>query len=178
MHPSHRDVAYAYYLRALSFYEQIADIRRDQRATQEAIGALTEVVNRFPDSSYARDSKLKIDLARDHLAGKEMEIGRFYQNQKLYTAAITRFQKVVDDYQTTNHTAEALHRLTEIYLVLGLTAEAQRTAAVLGYNYPGSPWYQDSYNNLAAIGAATPTADGAPPPEQPGMLKRLWQSVF
>jgi outer membrane protein assembly factor BamD len=177
LHPSHRDIAYAYYLRALSFYEQIADIRRDQRATQDAIGALTEVVNRFPDSSYARDSRLKIDLARDHLAGKEMEVGRFYQQQKLYTAALTRFQKVVDDYQTTNHTAEALHRLTEIYLVLGMTADAQRTAAVLGYNYPGSPWYQDSYNNLARIGVAVPLKDGAAP-EQPGMLKRLWQSVF
>ena len=177
LHPSHRDVAYAYYLRALCFYEQIADIKRDQRATQEAIGALTEVVNRFPESSYARDSKLKIDLARDHLAGKEMEIGRFYQNQKLYTAAITRFQKVVDDYQTTNHVAEALHRLTEIYLLLGMTAEAQRTAAVLGYNYPGSPWYQDSYANLAKIGVAPPVPQGAAG-EEPGMLKRLWQSVF
>ncbi len=178
LHPSHRDVAYAYYLRALSFYEQIADIKRDQKGTQEAIGALTEVVNRFPDSSYGRDAKLKIDLARDHLAGKEMEVGRYYMNQHLYTAAINRFQKVVDDYQTTNHVAEALHRLTEIYLTLGMTAEAKRTAAVLGYNYPGSEWYSDSYKNLADIGEVAPAAPGAAPAEQPGVLKRLWQSVF
>ena len=178
LHPSHRDIAYAYYLRALSYYEQIADITRDQRATQEAVGALTEVVNRFPDSSYARDARLKIDLARDHLAGKEMEIGRFYLNQHLYTAAITRFQKVVDDFQTTNHVAEALHRLTEIYLTLGMTAEAQRTAAVLGYNYPGSPWYQDSYNDLAQAGAVAPVTDGGAPLQQPGFFKRIWRSVF
>lgn len=180
LHPSHRDIAYAYYLRALSFYEQIADIKRDQRGTQEAVGALTEVVNRFPDSSYGRDARLKIDLARDHLAGKEMEIGRFYQNQKLYTAAITRFQKVVDEFQTTNHVAEALHRLTEIYLVLGMTDDAKRTAAVLGHNYPGSEWYSDTYNNLANLGEVPPapalTPDGQP--QSPGMLRRLWQSVF
>ena len=105
LHPSHRDVAYAYYLRALSHYEQIADVQRDQRTTQEAMGALQEVVNRFPETAYGRDAKLKIDLARDHLAGKEMEIGRWYLNQKLYTAAVNRFQRVVDEYQTTNHVA-------------------------------------------------------------------------
>ena len=178
LHPSHRDIAYAYYLRSLSFYEQIADIKRDQRATQEAIGALTEVVNRFPASAYGRDAKLKIDLARDHLAGKEMEVGRYYQNQKLYGAAINRFQKVVDDYQTTNHVAEALHRLTEIYLTLGMAAEAKRTAAVLGHNYPGSDWYQDSYNTLAKAGEAEklPPEEGLAEP--PGLLKRIWRSVF
>ncbi len=176
LHPSHRDIAYAYYLRSLSFYEQIADIKRDQRATQEAIGALNEVVNRFPDSSYARDAKLKIDLCRDHLAGKEMEIGRYYLDQHLYTAAINRFQRVVDDFQTTNHVAEALHRLTEIYLTLGMTAEAKRTAAVLGHNYPGSEWYSDSYRDLAEIGEV-PAAAGTPA-ERPGMLRRMWNSVF
>jgi len=176
LHPAHRDIAYAYYLRSLSFYEQIADIKRDQKGTQEAIGALNEVVNRFPDSSYARDAKLKIDLCRDHLAGKEMEIGRYYMNQHLYTAAINRFQTVVDNYQTTNHVAEALHRLTEIYLTLGMTAEAKRTAAVLGYNYPGSEWYSDSYKDLAQIGEAPP-APGVSG-ERPGMLRRMWQSVF
>ena len=110
--------------------------------------ALQEVVNRFPDSAYARDARLKIDLCRDHLAGKEMEIGRWYEGQHLYEAAIGRFQRVVDDYQTTNHVPEALHRLTEIYLILGLRDQARKTASVLGYNYPGSVWYEDSYNNL------------------------------
>ena len=152
LHPAHRDIAYAYYLRALCYYEQIADIQRDQKGTQEAMAALQEVVNRFPDSAYARDARLKIDLCRDHLAGKEMEIGRFYESQHLYAAAIGRFQRVVDDYQTTNHVAEALDRLTEIYLKLGLPDEARRTAAVLGYNYPGSRWYADSYDQLVADG--------------------------
>jgi outer membrane protein assembly factor BamD len=150
LHPAHRDIGYAYYLRALCYYEQISDIQRDQKSTQEAITALQEVVNRFPDSAYARDARLKIDLCHDHLAGKEMEIGRYYERQHLYTAAINRFQRVVDDYQTTNHVAEALHRLTEIYLKLGLVNEARRTAAVLGYNYPGSSWYQVSYDLLKA----------------------------
>ena len=161
LHPAHRDVAYAYYLRALCYYEQIADIQRDQRGTQIAMNALQEVVNRFPDSAYARDARLKIDLCRDHLAGKEMEIGRWYQGQHLYEAAIGRFQRVVDDYQTTNHVPEALHRLTEIYLMLGLRDQARRTASVLGYNYPGSVWYEDSYNDLFDAGlvqAAGPAA--------------------
>ena len=159
LHPSHRDIAYAYYLRALCYYEQISDIQRDQKATQQAIGALQEVINRFPDSAYARDARLKVDLCRDHLAGKEMEIGRYYERQHLYTAAINRFQRVVDDYQTTNHAAEALHRLTEIYLKLGLVNEARRTAAVLGYNYPGNQWYEKSYDDLLASGAGM-----SPPP--------------
>jgi outer membrane protein assembly factor BamD len=177
LHPAHRDIAYAYYLRALAHYEQISDVQRDQRATQEAMGALQEVVNRFPETAYGRDSKLKIDLARDHLAGKEMEIGRWYLNQKLYTAAINRFQRVVEEYQTTNHVAEALHRLTEIYLLLGLTDQARQTAAVLGHNYPGSSWYADTYDNLVGAGAAAP--DGtSQPADQPGMLRRMWRSVF
>jgi outer membrane protein assembly factor BamD len=184
LHPSHRDIAYAYYLRALCYYEQISDIQRDQKATQEAIGALTEVVNRFPESSYAKDAKLKVDLATDHLAGKEMEVGRFYQRQHLYTAAIGRFQKVVDDYQTTNHVAEALHRLTEIYLTLGMVDEARRTAAVLGYNYPGSPWYESSYDDLVKVGQAKPVPTAAAgegdaaPAERPGFFRQLWNSVF
>jgi outer membrane protein assembly factor BamD len=166
LHPSNRDIAYAYYLRALCYYEQIADIQRDQKGTQEAMGALQEVVNRFPDSAYARDARLKIDLARDHLAGKEMEVGRWYQNQKLYTAAIGRFQRVVDEYQTTNHVPEALHRLTEIYLQLGLVDQARKTAAVLGYNYPGNEWYLESYNNLVKSGLA----GAAPTPPTVGSI--------
>jgi outer membrane protein assembly factor BamD len=177
LHPSHRDIAYAYYLRALCYYEQIADIRRDQKGTQQAMGALQEVVNRFPDSAYARDARLKIDLGRDHLAGKEMEVGRFYQNQHLYSAAIGRFQRVVDDFQTTNHVPEALHRLTEIYLTLGLTDQARKTAAVLGYNYPGNAWYSDSYKDLVANGQATGAPDEKPPP-QPGFFARTIGSIF
>jgi len=134
LHPAHRDIGSAYYLRALCYYEQIADIERDQRGTEQAMNALREVVTRFPDTSYANDAKLKIDLCVDHLAGKEMEIGRFYQKQHLYEAAIGRYQRVVDDFQTTNHVPEALARLTEIYLDLGLKDQARKTAAVLGYN--------------------------------------------
>ncbi len=176
LHPAHRDVAYAYYLRALCYYEQIADIQRDQRGTQDAMDALQEVVNRFPDSAYARDARLKIDLCRDHLAGKEMEIGRWYESQHLYEAAIGRFQRVVDDYQTTNHVPEALHRLTEIYLILGLRDEARKTASVLGYNYPGSRWYEDSYSDLFDNGLVHEPG----PPRQPerGFFARAWNSIF
>jgi len=138
---------------------------------------LQEVVNRFPDSAYGRDARLKIDLARDHLAGKEMDIGRFYQSQRLYEAAIGRFQRVVDDFQTTNHVPEALHRLTEIYLTLGLVTEARRTAAVLGYNYPGSSWYSDSYKDLVGDSGAEAVA-GEPPPPRPGFFSRTFGSIF
>ena len=179
LHPVHRDVAYAYYLRSLCYYEQIADIQRDQKSTQEAMGALQEVVNRFPDSSYGRDARLKIDLGRDHLAGKEMEVGRWYETQHLYPAAIGRFQRVIDDYQTTNHVPEALHRLTEIYLKLGLTEQARKTAAVLGHNYPGSSWYEDSYNQLADDGAI-PDEPGqrSTQASRPGFLSRTVGSIF
>jgi outer membrane protein assembly factor BamD len=148
LHPGHRSVAYAYYLRALSYYDQIVDVSRDQRNTELALESLTEVVNRFPNTDYARDAALKLDLARDHLAGKEMTIGRFYLQRGQYLAAINRFRRVVELYQTTTHVPEALHRLTESYLALGVRDEAQSAAAVLGYNYPGSDWYQDSYKLL------------------------------
>ncbi|WP_232475117.1 outer membrane protein assembly factor BamD [Neoroseomonas rubea] len=171
LHPAHRDIAYAYYLRALSQYEQINDAERDQRQTQIAMDALQEVVNRFPDSAYARDARLKMDLARDHLAGREMHIGRWYQRQGLPQAAIGRFRRVVEEYQTTNHVPEALHRLTEIYISLGLTEEARRTASVLGHNYPGSTWYQDSYALLV---------EGAPAatPSRPGFMTRTLNWLF
>jgi outer membrane protein assembly factor BamD len=179
LHPAHRDIAYAYYLRALCYYEQIADIQRDQRGTEQAMNALREVVNRFPDTSYARDAQLKIDLCNDHLAGKEMEIGRYYQGQHLYTAAIGRFQRVVNDFQTTNHVPEALARLVEVYLALGLKDDARRTAAVLGYNYPGSRWYQDTFDQLADDGIAVPTGKQQPEDTQrPGFLSRAWHAVF
>jgi outer membrane protein assembly factor BamD len=177
LHPVHRDIAYVYYLRALCYYEQIADIERDQKGTEQAMNALREVVNRFPDSVYARDARLKIDLCVDHLAGKEMEIGRFYEKQHLYEAAIGRYQRVVDDFQTTNHVPEALHRLTEIYLALGLKDEARKTASVLGYNYPGSGWYEDSYNNLLRDGVAK--GNEVPPPGSgPGFFSRAWHAIF
>jgi outer membrane protein assembly factor BamD len=177
LHPAHRDIAYAYYLRALCYYEQIADIQRDQKGTELAMAALQEVVNRFPDSAYARDARLKVDLARDHLAGKEMEVGRWYEKQHLYEAAIGRFQRVVDDYQTTNHVPEALHRLTEIYLLLGLKDQARKTASVLGYNYPGSEWYEDSYNQLLDVGLVQ-TGERTKPKEQPGLFTRAWNTIF
>ncbi len=175
LHPGSSNVAYAYYLRALCFYEQISDVQRDQKGTQVAMSALQDVVNRFPDTPYARDSRLKIDLCRDHLAGKEMEIGRWYEGQKDYAAAIGRFQRVVDDYQTTNHAPEALHRLTEIYLLLGMTDQARRTAAVLGHNYPGNRWYESSYDTLVDQGMAQPVNRTA---ESGGFFSRTLGSLF
>jgi outer membrane protein assembly factor BamD len=155
LHPGHRDIAYAYYLKALDYYVQIADVGRDQKTTQQAMTALNEVVRRFPESKYGRDARLKIDLVRDHLAGKEMEIGRYYERQGSYLAAVNRFKRVVDEYQTTTHVPEALHRLTECYMALGLSEEAKKVAAVLGYNYPGSQWYGDTY---AMVKEVAPTA--------------------
>ena len=145
LHPGHKDVPYAYYLIGVCYYEQISDVGRDQKMTQQALQSFDELIRRFPDSKYTRDAQLKADLASDHLAGKEMEIGRYYQTRSKYVAAINRFRNVVDRYQTTTHVPEALHRLTEAYLALGVQEEARKTAAVLGYNYPSSRWYKDSY---------------------------------
>ena len=171
LHPGNRDVDYAYYLIAISYYEQISDVGRDQLMTSRAFDSLEEVARRFPDSVYARDAKLKIDLTRDHLAGKEMEVGRYYQRRGQHIAAINRFKVVVDQFQTTSHVAEALHRLTESYLALGVTDEAQATAAVLGYNFPGSDWYANSY--------ALPTgADLEPRESQDSWIGGVWDSVF
>jgi outer membrane protein assembly factor BamD len=148
LHPGYKDVDYALYLKALCYYDQITDVARDQEMTQKALDALQTLVRRFPDSKYARDAQLKLDLTQDHLAGKEMEIGRYYLHRGELTAAINRFLTVVKDYQTTTHTPEALHRLVEAYMTLGLKDEATHVAAVLGYNYPGSKWYADSYKLL------------------------------
>ena len=145
LHPSNRDTPYAYYLKALSYYEQISDVGRDQKMTELAMRMLNEVMVRFPKSTYAQDSKLKIDLTRDHLAGKEMEIGRYYERKGQYLAAINRFKIVTEKYQTTTHVPEALHRLTESYLALGIVDQAKETAAILGHNFPGSEWYVDTY---------------------------------
>lgn len=148
LHPGNKDVDYALYLRALCFYEQISDVARDQAMTEEALYSLETLIQRFPDSRYARDARYKRDLVLDHLAGKEMEIGRYYLNRGHVNAAMNRFRKVVTDYQTTTHVPEALHRLVEAYLTLGLSDEAMRVAAVLGHNYPGSRWYEASYKLL------------------------------
>jgi len=145
LHPGSREAPYAYYMVAVSYYEQISGVERDQKITQQALDALGEVIRRYPSSDYAADARLKIDLARDHLAGKEMEIGRFYQIRGLHLAATLRFRNVVDKYDTTSHTPEALHRLVESYLLLGLPEEAKKAAAVLGSNYTGSKWYERSY---------------------------------
>jgi len=150
LHPGYKDVAYAYYLKALCYYDQVVDVGRDQRNTELAMQSLQEVVDRFPGTAYARDAALKIDLTRDHLAGKEMTIARFYQTRDQYLAAINRYRRVIEFYQTTTHTPEALLRLTECYLALGVYDEAQTAAAVLGYNYPGTDWYEDSYDLLQA----------------------------
>ncbi len=145
LHPGDENTPYAYYLKALCYYEQISDVRRDQKMTEMALENLQQVTDRFPESRYAKDAKLKIDLTMDHLAGKEMEIGRYYLYRKEYQAAINRFQKVAEGYQTTTHVPEALHRLTECYMSLGIVDEAKKTAAVLGHNYPNSSWYKDTY---------------------------------
>lgn len=168
LHPGNRDIAYAYYLKALSYYEKIVDVGRDQRTTELALTALEELNRRFPDSKYAQDAKLKLDLAYDHLAGKEMEIGRFYLKRANYLAAINRFRNVVEKYQTTSHVPEALHRIAESYTALGIDPEATQTAAVLGYNYPGNDWYVDSYQMLTGEAVRDTDGDGKPDAEESG----------
>jgi outer membrane protein assembly factor BamD len=171
LHPGNRDAPYAYYLIAISYYEQIADIGRDQKITELALESLSEVVGRYPSSEYARDARLKIDLASDHLAGKEMEIGRYYLQRDHYGAAINRFRHVIKFYQTTSHVPEALHRLTEAYLSLGIQDEAKNSAAMLGFNYPGSEWYLDSYALLTG-------EDQRIGQEDQSWYSEMWDSVF
>ncbi len=173
LHPGHSSVAYAHYLRALCFYERIADVRRDQSLAKAALDELQNIVTRFSDTPYARDASLKIALVEDHLAGAEMEIARNYLKQKIYTAAVGRFRRVVEKYQTTSHVPEALHRLVECYLALGITGEARATAAVLGHNFPGSQWYQDSYALLTGNGL---TADEDR--EKRSWIGGVWKKVF
>ncbi len=159
LYPGEEDAAYAQYLMALSYYDQIDDVGRDQGLTFLALQGLRDVIEKYPDSEYAQSAILKFDLAFDHLAAKEMEIGRYYLKRKHYTAAINRFRVVVQDFQTTTHTAEALHRLVECYLALGFEDEAQTAAAILGYNYQSSPFYEDSFNLLKGRGLS-PEARG------------------
>lgn len=164
IHPGNKDAPYAYYLIALNYYEQMSDVTRDQKITQSALQALGEVARRYPNTDYATDAKLKIDLVNDHLAGKEMEIGRFYERSGKWLAASLRFREVVDKYQTTSHAPEALFRLTEAYLALGVPQEAQKSAAVLGRNYPGSKWYERAYQLMqkhAPAQAAMPSSGAA-----------------
>ena len=151
LHPGYKDIDYAYYLMSLSYYDQISDVRRDQKMTENAMQSFDALLTRFPESRYARDARLKRDLTLDHLAGKEMEIGRYYQGQKKHNAAINRFRTVIREYDTTTHTPEALHRMVESYLALGLVEEATRVAAVLSYNYPGSVWYEDTFGLLDPV---------------------------
>ena len=148
LYPSNESTPYAYYMIALCNYEQISDVGRDQKVTEQAMTALREVIRRFPNTEYARDARVKLDLTQDHLAGKEMEIGRYYLKRDDYLAAVNRFRFVVENYQTTSHVPEALHRLVECYLKLGVRDEATRSAAVLGHNFPSSVWYRDSYKLL------------------------------
>ncbi|MBI3503444.1 MAG: outer membrane protein assembly factor BamD [Proteobacteria bacterium] len=169
LNPSNRDVGYAYYLKALCNYEQITDVARDARMTELSLQALQEVVRRFPETTFARDARVKIDLTYDHLAGKEMEVGRFYLQRGQWLAAINRFRTVVDKYQTTSHVPEALHRLVEGYMALGLVDEARRSAAVLGHNYPGSEWYRDSF---ALVGTGTNPKD-----DSPGLVSRTLNAL-
>jgi outer membrane protein assembly factor BamD len=145
IHPGNKDAPYAYYLIALSYYEQISDVERDQKVTEQTRTALQELIRRYPATEYASDAKLKLDLVNDHLAGKEMEIGRFYERSGSWLAAQIRFQNVVDNFQTTSHAPEALYRLAETSLALGVPQEAVKYTAVLGANYPGNEWYEKAY---------------------------------
>ena len=155
IHPGNKDAPYAYYLIAISYYEQINDVARDQKVTQQAKQALTEVSRRYPESPYAQDARLKLDLVNDHLAGKEMTIGRFYQRSGKWLAATVRFRNVIDDYQNTSHAPEALYRLVECYLSMGIAEEAQKSAAVLGANYPASKWYDRAYELMGKHASGT-----------------------
>jgi outer membrane protein assembly factor BamD len=170
LHPGNRDTAYAYYLKAICYYMQIVDVGRDQKLTQLARTALQDVIRRFPESKYARDAKLKLDFVRDHLAGKEMDIGRYYLKRGDYLAAMNRFKRVIELYQTTTHVPEALERLVECDLALGLDNEARKNASVLGYNYPGSRWYIDAYNLV--------TRHSLPATASEGWFGRMVQGIF
>jgi len=171
-YPADQDAAYAQYLLALSYYDQIDDVGRDQGLTLKALQALRVVIERYPNSEYTSSAVLKFDLAFDHLAAKEMEIGRYYLKRNHFTAAANRFRIVVEQFQTTSHTAEALHRLVESYLALGLTAEAQTAGAILGHNFRSSPYYEDSFALLTGQGLR-PEAD-----QGNGWLAQIYRQVI
>jgi len=176
LHPSNKDTPYALYLKALSYYEPISDVARDQKMTELATKTLNELTTRYPGSKYARDAKVKIVLTKGHLAGKEMWIGRYYLNKGNNLAAINRFKSVIEKYETTAHVPEALHRLTEAYLALGVDDEARKTAAVLGHNYPGSAWYADTY---ALFGNSIPSEDVAEQgPKDGAKEEKPWYKIW
>jgi outer membrane protein assembly factor BamD len=158
IHPGNKDAPYAHYLIGVNYYEQIEDVTRDQSSTRSALDSLGELIRRYPDTRFAADARVKSDLVRDHLAGKEMEIGRFYQRRAQWLASVSRFRMVVDEYQTTTHAPEALMRLTESYLALGVPEEARKSAAVLGANYPGSKWYERAYELVQKHGGTATAA--------------------
>jgi outer membrane protein assembly factor BamD len=170
LHPGSPDAAYAQYLIGSSYYDQILDVSRDQARADKAINALEEVARKYPDSEYSIAAKKKIDMARDQLAGKEMEIGRFYMNKRDFIGAINRFKVVVTQYQTTRHVEEALERLTEAYVALGIIDEAQTAAAVLGHNFPDSPWYKDAYKLVR-------TAGGEPNENKESWISKAFKKV-
>lgn len=177
LHPGNENAPYAYYLIAVCQFERILDVGRDQGTTERALAALNDVVRRFPDSAYARDARLKLDMVYDQLAGKEMEVGRFYEHQDQHLAAINRFRNVIENpnYQRTTHTPEALHRLVECYISVGMTEEAQRMAAILGYNFPGSEWYQRTYRLMEQRGITQVSTDEA---QRRGWLNRTFGRIF
>jgi outer membrane protein assembly factor BamD len=177
LHPGNESAPYAYYLVAVCYFEQILDVGRDQKNTEAALQALNEVMQRFPNSEYAKDARLKADMTYDQLAGKEMEVGRFYEVHDQHVAAIARFKNVIDNqyYQRTTHTPEALHRLVECYLSVGMVEEAQKAAAVLGYNFPGSEWYQRTYALMNAKGVSLATEAEA---QRRGWLGRTFGRGF
>ncbi len=171
LHPGHPNIDYAYYMKAQNYYEQITGVKLDQAITLRAAEALKDVIGRFPNSRYAQNARIQFDLTTDQLAGKEMAIGRYYQDLNHNLAALNRFRRVVEDYQTTNHIQEALHRIVETNLALGVIDEAQNAAAVLGHNFPGSVWYRDSYTLLKGQNLA-------PKSKPTSWLKKTFQKVF
>lgn len=176
LHPGNESTPYAYYLTAMSYYDQIYDVGRDQATTTSAEAALQQVIRRYPESDYARDARLKLELTQDHLAGKEMAVGRYYLKENQHLAAIGRFKTVVSDFDTTSHVEEAMHRLVESYVSIGIIEEAKLVGSVLGYNYPNSEWYQDSYNLLDNFGVNLD--DEVKRAKDPGYFRRLRERLF
>ncbi|MBL8537874.1 MAG: outer membrane protein assembly factor BamD [Hyphomonadaceae bacterium] len=177
LHPGNESAPYAYYLVAMCHFERILDVGRDQATTERALTALNDVVRRYPESTFARDARLKIDMVYDQLAGKEMEVGRFYLDRDQHLAAINRFRNVIENenYQRTTHVPEALHRLVEAYVSIGMAEEAQRMAAILGHNFPGNDWYQRSYALMTDAGVSVVTEEEA---ERRGWFGRTFGAVF
>jgi len=176
LHPGSDSAQYAYYLIAINYYDQIYDVGRDQATTVSAEAALQQIIRRYPDSDYARDARLKLELTQDHLAGKEMSIGRYYLKENQQLAAINRFKNVVKNYETTSQTEEALHRLVESYVSIGVIQEAKLVGSVLGYNYPNSEWYKDSYDLLQNYGVNLD--DEIKKPRKQGYWTRLKERLF